>query len=69
MDTEKQINAAAAYVGMSQAQVAEAVGMSRAAFNSKIKRNTFKDEELENIALVMGAKYEARFVFEDGTRI
>jgi predicted XRE-type DNA-binding protein len=69
MDQERSINAAAAYAGMSQAAVAEAIGMTRSNFNQKIKRRTFSDDELDRIAEAIGAKYEARFEFPDGTRI
>jgi DNA-binding XRE family transcriptional regulator len=65
----KRINAAAAYVGMSQADVARAVDMTPQNFNSKMKRRTFSEEELAKIADAIGAKYEARFEFPDGTRI
>jgi transcriptional regulator with XRE-family HTH domain len=69
MNQERSINAAAYYAGMSQSDVALKFGMSRSAFNQKLKRGTFRDEELDRIAEIVGAKYEARFEFPDGTRI
>jgi DNA-binding transcriptional regulator YdaS (Cro superfamily) len=69
MNMELRINAAAAYVGMSQADVARVVGMSKSNFNQKLKRRSFSEEELADIASAIGAKYEARFEFPDGTRI
>ncbi len=69
MDTEKSIKAAAAYAGMNQSEIAQAMGMTKQGFHSKIKRNSFKDEELTRIAEIIGAEYVARFRFPDGTEI
>ncbi len=69
MDTEKSIKAAAAYAGMTQADIAKAMGVTKQGFHSKLKRNSFKDEELTRIAEVIGAEYVARFRFPDGTEI
>ena len=69
MDMEKRINAAAAYVGISQAELARRMGKSPQAFNSKAKLRTFSEDELAQIAAVLGAEYRPRFRFPDGTEI
>jgi DNA-binding XRE family transcriptional regulator len=69
MDMAKRIVSAAAYVGMTQTDVARDIGMAKQGFYSKMKRRTFSEEELAAIADAIGAKYEARFEFPDGTRI
>jgi predicted XRE-type DNA-binding protein len=69
MNMELQINAAAAYANMTQADVALAVGMSKSNFNQKLKRHSFSEEELAKIADAIGAKVDFRFEFPDGTRI
>jgi transcriptional regulator with XRE-family HTH domain len=69
MDLEKRINAAAAYAGMSQADLARRIGVTPQAFNSRMKNRKFSDSELDGIAEAVGAKYCAYFEFPDGTRI
>jgi transcriptional regulator with XRE-family HTH domain len=69
MDMEKSIKAATAYAGLSQADVARALGMSTSNFSQRITGRGFKDEELERIAEAIGATVDFRFEFPDGTRI
>ena len=69
MDTEKSIKAAAAYAGMNQSEIAQAMGMTRSNFSQRLKGRGFKDEELTRIAEIIGAEYVARFRFPDGTEI
>ena len=63
------INMALAYKGISQAELARLMGTTSSNLNQKIKRNTFTREELEKIALVLGATYSSFFLFPDGTKI
>ena len=67
--TEKKINMAAAYKGVSQASIARTIGMTPSNFNQKIKRETFSREELDTMAEALGATYKAFFEFPDGTKI
>ena len=70
MSKEQKIKAAAAYKGISQAKMATVIGMTASNFNQKLKRDTFTDEELVNIAQAIGATFEpCSFVFPDGTKI
>ena len=69
MTIEQKINMAAAYKGISQADIARAMGMTPSNFNQKIKRDTFSKDELEKIAVALGAVYNAFFEFPDGTKI
>jgi len=69
MTIEKKINMALVYCGMTQAELAEKLGMTRSNLNQRIKRGSFKTDELEKIAEILGAKYNYTFEFEDGTRI
>jgi transcriptional regulator len=69
MDTEKMINMALAYKGMSQAELARNLGTTSSNFNQKVKRDTFSREELEKIAVVLGGEYKSCFLFPDGTKI
>lgn len=70
MSKEQKIKTAIVYSGMSQAKLAEKIGMTASNFNQKLKRDTFTDEELEIIAIALGAKFEpCSFIFPDGMKI
>ena len=60
---------AAAYKGISQAELARRVGANPQNFNKKAKRGTFTPEEMEAIAEACGAVYRFGFVFPDGKEI
>lgn len=67
---EQKIKAAAAYKGISQARLAKMLGMTASNFNQKLKRGTFKDEELEAIAAAVGARYiPFCFSFDGGVTV
>jgi len=68
MNMEQRIKTATAYKGISQAKLAEMIGMTASNFNQKLKRATFTEDELENIAVKLGAVYVRAFEFPDGTR-
>lgn len=69
MNMEQKINMAIAYKGISQAALARLINMTPSNFNQKIKRQTFSQEEMEQIAAALGAVYISAFEFPDGTRI
>lgn len=69
MATEKQIKVAIAQGQTSQRKLAEAIGQTPANFNQKLKRGTFTDKELHEIAKALGATYHCYFEFKDGTKI
>ena len=70
MSKEQKIKTAAAYSGVSQAKLAEKIGMTASNFNQKLKRDTFTDEELAEIAKALGASFEPfAVVFPDGMKI
>lgn len=67
--TIEKLRKAIAYGGANQSKVAEVIGISRGAFNTRLKQCRFSDDELNKIAKVLGAEYEENFVFPDGTKI
>ena len=70
MGMEQRIKAAVAYGGMSQAKLAEKIGMTASNFNQKLKRATFTEEELQQIAEALGASFVPfSFQFPDGMKI
>lgn len=68
MDMEQRIRTAAAYKGMTQAKLAAAIGMRPQNFNQKLKRGTFSEAELQQIAEALGATFVCVFEFPDGQR-
>lgn len=69
MDIPQKIKAAERIAGISEAQLSDIIGTSRSAFNQRMKTGKFSTSELEKIATALGAKFEFKFVFEDGTEI
>ena len=63
---EQKIKTAAAYKGVRQAKLAALIGMTASNFNQKLKRATFTDAELRQIADALGARFVPfSFVFDD----
>lgn len=70
MTKEQKIKMAIAYKGISQAALAKAINTTPSNFNQKLKRDTFTDTELEQIAAALEAQFRpCAFVFPDGTEI
>lgn len=69
MTLEQRILMALVYCKMTQTELANKLGMSISNFNQRLKRGTFKIDELEKIAEALGAKFSYSFDFEDGTRV
>ena len=55
--------------GMSEAELARAVGSSPQAFNQRMKTGKFSTEEMDKIAAALEADYYFGFEFKDGTKI
>ena len=66
---QDQIKRAMAYAGATQTNIAKELGYTQANFSTKIKRESLNDQELENMAQMIGAKYKCYFEFDDGTKI
>lgn len=69
MGNAKKIRMALAYKGMSESDLAKALGKTPQAFNQRMKTDKFTVEDLTKIAEIMGASYISEFSFPDGTRI
>lgn len=70
MSQEKKIRMAAANKNISLSELSRRIGQTPQNVNSKLKRNTFTESELEQIAEALGAKYvPMKFIFDDGTEI
>ena len=69
MTVPQKIKMALAYKGMSESELARAIGTSPQAFNQRMKTGKFSSEDMERIAEAMGAEYFFGFQFKDGTKI
>jgi hypothetical protein len=69
MSNAKLIKMALAYAGKSEAWLAREIGTSASAFNQRMKTDKFTAEEMQNIARLLGAEYNAHIVFPDGTQV
>ncbi|MFZ5640978.1 MAG: helix-turn-helix transcriptional regulator [Bacillota bacterium] len=50
-------------------ELATLIGTSNQNLSNKLSRDNFSEQELHQIAEVLGCKFEGYFVFEDGERI
>lgn len=64
----QKIKLAVAYKKMSQSALARAINMTPQNFNGKMKRDTFTQAELEQIATALGCTYVSVFEFPDGVK-
>ena len=69
MTITQKIKMALAYKGMSEADLARAVGSSPQAFNQRMKTGKFSSVEMEKIAEALEATYYFGFEFKDGTKV
>lgn len=69
MTIPQKIKMALAFKGMSESELARAIGTSPQAFNQRMKTGKFSTEDLEKIATAMEAEYFFGFQFKDGTKI
>lgn len=69
MTITQKIKMALAYKGMSEADLARAVGSSPQAFNQRMKTGKFSTEEMNKIAEALEAEFFFGFTFKDGTKI
>lgn len=66
---QQKIEMACTAIGISKTELGKRIGLSQSAFSQRLKTGKFSDEDFENMAKALGAKYFSGFVFPDGTRI
>ena len=69
MTSKQHINMLGAYCGLSQAAIAEKIGLTRQGLYKRLARNTLTPDDMAKIAEAVGAEYKSVFVFPDGKEI
>ena len=69
MTASEQIRVLCVRAGISLSELARRIDQTPQNFNAKLKRNTVTQEELNQIAKVLGATYEQYFVLPNGEQI
>ena len=69
MTISEQIKVLCVRCGVSEAELARRLGKSPQSFNSKMKRESFTVEDLENIADVLGVEFNREFILANGDKV
>ena len=69
MTTSEQIRVLCVRSGVSLSELARRINQTPQNFNAKLKRNTITQDEMNQIAEVLGAKYEQYFVLSNGDQV
>ena len=69
MTTTEQIRVLCVRTGVSLSELARRINQTPQNFNAKLKRNTITQDELNQIAKVLGATYEQYFVLANGDQV
>lgn len=69
MRIAEQIKVLCVRCKVSEAELARRLGKSPQSFNSKMKRETFTVEDLDQIAEAMGVEFKRCFILENGEEI
>ena len=69
MLTSEQIKVLCVRSGVSMSELARRINQTPQNFSAKLNRNTLTQEELKNVAKVLGATYEQYFVLPNGEKI
>ena len=66
---KQKIEVACAVAGISVTELGAKMGMSQQSISKRLKTGKFKQEELEEMADIMGCKYHSFFEFPNGNKI
>ena len=69
MTTSEQIRVLCVRTGISLSELARKINQTPQNFNAKLKRNTVTQDELNQIADVLGVTYEQNFVLSNGEQV
>lgn len=66
---QQKIDMACTVAGITKTELGRRIGLSQSAFSQRLKTGKFSDQDFENMAKALGAKYFSGFTFPDGTEI
>ena len=66
---DEQVKILCVKLGISVSELARMCGTSPQAFGKKLKRGTFSPDELKEVALNAGCKYETKFILPNGDEV
>ena len=69
MTTSEQIRVLCVRSGISLSELARRIDQIPQNFNAKLKRNTLTQEEIQQIAQVLNARFEQYFLLENGEKV
>ena len=69
MNIAEHIKVLCVRCNVSEAELARRLGKSPQSLNSKLKRESFTIKDLENIASVLGVRFERHFILADGEEV
>jgi len=69
MTTSEQVRVLCVRTGVSLSELARRINQTPQNFNAKLKRNTITQNELNQIASVLGVAYEQYFVLANGEQV
>lgn len=69
MTVSNKIRVLAAMNNISVAEIARRLNTSPQSFSGKLKRESFTIKDLEEIANVVGVKFDYNFIFKDGKKV
>ena len=69
MTTSDELRVLCVRTGVSLSELARRINQTPQNFNAKLKRNTITQDELNQIAKVLGATYEQYFVLANGDQV
>lgn len=69
MTISEQIKVLCVRCNVSEAELARRLGKSPQSFNSKMKRESFTIDDLEEIADALGVKFTRKFILTNGEEV
>ena len=66
---QQKIDMACTVAGITKTELGRRIGLSQSVFSQRLKTGKFSDQDFENMAKALGAKYFSGFTFPDGTEI
>lgn len=65
---QQKIKVACSEAGISLTELGNRMGMSQASISKRIKTGKFTQEELEEMARIMGCEWKSGFYFKNGNK-